>query len=57
MKVYCVMEQDYYKRVGDEPDRLCSIQLSKEKAEQVAKFLDGECAPYNYYVREEEVRE
>ena len=57
MKVYCVMEQDYYKHTGDEPDALCSIWLSKEKAEEVAKSLTEESAPYDYYVREEEVKE
>lgn len=57
MKVYCVMEQDYYKHTGDEPDALCSIWLSKEKAEEVAKSLTEEYAPYDYYVREEEVNE
>lgn len=55
MKVYCVMEQDYYKRTGDEPDALCSIWLSKEKADEVVKSLNEEYAPYEYYVREEEV--
>ena len=55
MKVYCVMEQDYYKHTGDEPDALCSIWLSKEQAEIVAKSLNEESAPYKYYVREEEV--
>lgn len=51
------MERDYYKRTGNEPDRLCSIWLSKEKAEEVAKSLTEEYAPYDYYVREEEIWE
>lgn len=51
------MEQDYYKHTGDEPDALCSIWLLKEKAEEIAKSLTEKSAPYDYYVREEEVKE
>lgn len=54
MKVYCVMEQDIFDY--EAPDALCSIWLSKEQAEKVAKSLDKEFAPYEHYVREEEVR-
>lgn len=56
MKVYCVMEQDYYNRY-DAADELCSIWLSREKAEKIAESLNEENAPYEYYVREEEVHE
>lgn len=54
MKVYCVMEKDYYDWSGDAPDSLCSIWLSKEQAEKAAKSLDEEYRPYEHYVREEE---
>lgn len=55
MKVYCVMEKDYYSNSVDNPDALCSIWLSKEQAETIAKSLDEEYEPYEHYVREEEV--
>ena len=54
MKVYCIMEKDYYHCTVE---KLCSIWLSKEEAEKVAESLNEENAPYDYYVREEEVKE
>ena len=54
MKVYCVMEKNYYRY---SVEKLCSIWFSKEKAEKVVESLNEEYEPYEYYVREEEVHD